>query len=1096
MSVPLQELIRRAREEAQRQALTGLRSPSPAPTLPIAEMQATLRAYSQAHEAARRLAEMQMPQPTSRTGVRSLLSRGEGIGLLDPIQPQELKGLRPEAQKALEGMTFEELSMTLHQLTPLQREAAASQTAGWGDVLSTIGGAISWKGADAARVAGAVASVAGRKEIGRLIAEQAPAMGEVGKKITERAAELQARAPQDVPELTSTWKDYFNPRFWTTKVARSVPFTLALLPIGLLGSYAAGAVGLTGAVAKGAAALGAKAAGMGTFGKAVVGKLAQYLAGAGTSMGAGALSGLAESAMEAGGTYNEAIAMGYSAEEADTMADETFKKNLALLPMTETLEWMTGVAKVPGLDKIMETGIGKVAAPMVRVGLTGVMEAAEEAYQEWAQATSLGKEFSLSSPEAREAMMVGFAMGGGQSMIGVARDVASMTVTKTMENLSPETRAQVEESVAEKVKTGQPQEQALIEALDEVAETEEGRQAIETAVQEVVQEQRQVAGLPETPPVPEVPKVEIKVPTKGPRAAFQVGQVVYHPTTGAALTITDASDPALLVTQNAEGTTVKIGKGAVVLEPPSTDAQRTEAEVQKPPAVAPQVTPPVVSPPTKGISPQAAEIALPEASEGISGKQPDAIRSKVPDEPSFTKFGLGPAVKFSNPAYLRLYAFGENIVDDYLEWETQPIIDRLANELDLPEGASVWNAARAYFERINAEAKEHAKTNRDVPYEAGPLLKSDVRMSPESSVVPVTPKGGDADATETTERTGDREAGTGRTAIKTIRPRPSTDIFTAPSGFRYTKGFREDAQKIVDGVMGELPTPIQEFAKQNSYFFWAADLFEGRPLDEQHALMLQLADAAVVTVRLDNGLSAIGIMGNHPIEADNIVHELGHVHFNRIAPEQRAALIAEYEPVGDKLMAAIQKDSKWQKVYGRIVDMMRDKPQGVLNIINGQIRLMESEIATLGKSLDAGDYYPYFYEYLLFDRAMRQVGMEKFSPEHILTVQSELFCYDINRDHDVLAKALKEFATQEPEPTSIPGEEQPLRVAPEPKAEEKLSETASAAKPVKGVVIENRNQNGVEIRFAAKPDESVLNTLRDSGFKWNGKRKVWYKKGL
>ncbi|HHX29409.1 MAG TPA: methyltransferase, partial [Firmicutes bacterium] len=41
-----------------------------------------------------------------------------------------------------------------------------------------------------------------------------------------------------------------------------------------------------------------------------------------------------------------------------------------------------------------------------------------------------------------------------------------------------------------------------------------------------------------------------------------------------------------------------------------------------------------------------------------------------------------------------------------------------------------------------------------------------------------------------------------------------------------------------------------------------------------------------------------------------------------------------------------------------------------------------------------------------------------------------------------------------------------------------------------------RNQNGVEIRFAAKPDESVLNTLRDSGFKWNGKRKVWYKKGL
>ena len=40
----------------------------------------------------------------------------------------------------------------------------------------------------------------------------------------------------------------------------------------------------------------------------------------------------------------------------------------------------------------------------------------------------------------------------------------------------------------------------------------------------------------------------------------------------------------------------------------------------------------------------------------------------------------------------------------------------------------------------------------------------------------------------------------------------------------------------------------------------------------------------------------------------------------------------------------------------------------------------------------------------------------------------------------------------------------------------------------------NKEKNGIEVRFATKPDSSVLDALKANGFRWSGKQKMWYAK--
>lgn len=40
----------------------------------------------------------------------------------------------------------------------------------------------------------------------------------------------------------------------------------------------------------------------------------------------------------------------------------------------------------------------------------------------------------------------------------------------------------------------------------------------------------------------------------------------------------------------------------------------------------------------------------------------------------------------------------------------------------------------------------------------------------------------------------------------------------------------------------------------------------------------------------------------------------------------------------------------------------------------------------------------------------------------------------------------------------------------------------------------NEEKNGIEVRFESKPDTSVLEALKENGFRWSGKQKMWYAK--
>lgn len=44
------------------------------------------------------------------------------------------------------------------------------------------------------------------------------------------------------------------------------------------------------------------------------------------------------------------------------------------------------------------------------------------------------------------------------------------------------------------------------------------------------------------------------------------------------------------------------------------------------------------------------------------------------------------------------------------------------------------------------------------------------------------------------------------------------------------------------------------------------------------------------------------------------------------------------------------------------------------------------------------------------------------------------------------------------------------------------------------IITMNKEKNGIEVRFAIKPDSSVLETLKANGFRWSGKQKMWYAK--
>jgi len=316
--------------------------------------------------------------------------------------------------------------------TPLEDRSFASKVgaslrAGTGDLVDSLGSVADWTG---------------NKDLGDKLHKS-------GRNI---------RAGYELPAQEFTWKSLLDPNFYATNVARSLPTTAALIPLGVGGAV-------------GGAAAGARL-GYGAFGRTVMG-----------AIGASAASRPVESALEASQTYQEALRRGLSESEADKAANEVFRDNLGLM-LSDAAQ--LGMAFMPTPFK--EVGkIGKAAITATKIGAGAAAEGGEEAVQEVIQRRALNDPVSWDS-DMKEAVVIGALLGGGMGMAGVAQDVMRNVQKKAFESMSDEAKKAYQAIVNQNVQSGMTPEQAQAAAMDAHADTEEGRKNIERAAKQVQKE--------------------------------------------------------------------------------------------------------------------------------------------------------------------------------------------------------------------------------------------------------------------------------------------------------------------------------------------------------------------------------------------------------------------------------------------------------------------------------------------------------------------------------------------------------------------------------------------------------------------------------
>jgi hypothetical protein len=298
----------------------------------------------------------------------------DGFDLKDAadLATMPLKYINPGGGNVLRGAV---LGKNTHE-DNFSADVGRNFTAGVGDVVKGVGDIMKWQGAKDPRTG--VMDTWGKN------------LSDFGQKSLIDNYEK----PYDKP---FTWSSLLDPSFYSSSVARSLPFTLALLPASYLGA-AAGAGAAT-------AGLGAIAARGVTLGKAAQ----TIIKTAATAVGGSAVSVPFESAFEAANVYDDAIQKGASHEDADKMANDTFKGNLALLAGTQLPETALTFAHLGGFNPGL---LGRTAMMAGSAGLEGVQEAGQEVISAHAKGQK-------ADPTAmKESFAVGALMGLGSSIAG------------------------------------------------------------------------------------------------------------------------------------------------------------------------------------------------------------------------------------------------------------------------------------------------------------------------------------------------------------------------------------------------------------------------------------------------------------------------------------------------------------------------------------------------------------------------------------------------------------------------------------------------------------------------------------------------------
>lgn len=388
----------------------------------------------------------------------------------------------------------------------------ASLRGGAGDTVSLVGSSTAWKDQD----------------------ELADTLKKTGANISKG---------YESKQVPFTWRSFFDPEWYANNVARSIPTTAVLIPL----MYAGYKVGAKGAAWRG----------FGKFWQAVIGSLA----------GSAALRP-AESALEAGSAYEDAIARGMSEQEADAVAQRVYEANLSLAGLDAA---QLAIAFAPAPVK-PATMAGKAATLAGKLAIETATEAGEEGYQQAVQQQATGadprgiiQQILKPSAEMKESMAIGglfgLGMGGAGAVNDFYRDLPDRIQKRVAENLPPEMKTQVAQNIENYMDQGDDEATATQKAMDELAETPEGQEVIATTTQTVASEVMQEVA-----------------------AANEVAQQVAAQNTvydkkGNALQIIDDSNPEFLVVQNANSERSLIPRNEVSFESPEQAQEATQAPV-------------------------------------------------------------------------------------------------------------------------------------------------------------------------------------------------------------------------------------------------------------------------------------------------------------------------------------------------------------------------------------------------------------------------------------------------------------------------------------------------------------------------------------
>lgn len=266
----------------------------------------------------------------------------------------------------------------------------------------------------------------------------------------------QTREGHEIPTEEFTWKSLLDPNFYAVNVARTLPTSLSLMPLALLGGTAGGAA--------------AGAAGVGAFGRTVM-----------QAIGASAFATPMEAAMEAGSVYEDMRKKGEPVEKADKAADKTFWGNLALLGVTNAAEFATAFAP-KGITKVLDSGGGRIATGAISGG-------AEEAGQGLISSAAKGEDLTIDPESVTIGAMIGGGMGamGAVGSINESHDTLQTIQHKVINKLDDQTKAELNEAIDEAKAIGIPQAEAMTHIMNTLAADEKGQGYIQEAVKEVLE---------------------------------------------------------------------------------------------------------------------------------------------------------------------------------------------------------------------------------------------------------------------------------------------------------------------------------------------------------------------------------------------------------------------------------------------------------------------------------------------------------------------------------------------------------------------------------------------------------------------------------